>query len=338
MITWVFDMKLMHIFHNQQTIRELADQQRGVILLFEIPKILKPQLPPINQIKKDNSNYGIDTNWVKIPVHIFKDNALLNLPRFVWAKKSWTLTQFHFEFFKLYKGLIANWYKDLKNNEGRSSFNRYLPKWTDPHSGEMLDFDSFSALSDEDKFSALFSGLREESWKDELSKRDWNIEDMPYQLRVENNAGYSQDCHFCSNYQCRKNCPVPFASKMTVLDMLHKVGVDDNTSFYQGKNGKSDFIINLIWHTDFDKSFQKHLSGVVTGVHVEREEEENELETGQKEGLTIDDCFKEFKREEILDEDNKWYCSKCKEHVQATKQLEIFKAPPILVINLKRFK
>lgn len=40
----------------------------------------------------------------------------------------------------------------------------------------------------------------------------------------------------------------------------------------------------------------------------------------------------------MLDEDNKWYCSKCKEHVQATKELEIFKLPPILIINLKRFK
>jgi len=33
-----------------------------------------------------------------------------------------------------------------------------------------------------------------------------------------------------------------------------------------------------------------------------------------------------------------WYCSKCKEHVQATKKLEIYRAPPIFVINLKRFK
>jgi ubiquitin carboxyl-terminal hydrolase 4/11/15 len=54
--------------------------------------------------------------------------------------------------------------------------------------------------------------------------------------------------------------------------------------------------------------------------------------------ITIDDCFNEFKRQELLDEDNKWYCNKCKEHVQATKQLEIFKVPPILIINLKRFK
>ena len=64
-------------------------------------------------------------------------------------------------------------------------------------------------------------------------------------------------------------------------------------------------------------------------------EEDTESET---KGVSIGDCFEEFRKEELLDEDNKWYCNKCKEHVQATKTMEIFKAPPILVINLKRFK
>lgn len=45
-----------------------------------------------------------------------------------------------------------------------------------------------------------------------------------------------------------------------------------------------------------------------------------------------------FEKPELLDEDNKWYCPSCKDHVQATKTLQIFKAPLVLVINLKRFK
>jgi len=48
--------------------------------------------------------------------------------------------------------------------------------------------------------------------------------------------------------------------------------------------------------------------------------------------------LEEFKTSEMLDEDNKWFCSKCKEHVQATKQLEIYRTPPVLVVSLKRFK
>lgn len=33
-----------------------------------------------------------------------------------------------------------------------------------------------------------------------------------------------------------------------------------------------------------------------------------------------------------------WYCPSCKTHVQATKSLKLYKAPLVLVINLKRFK
>jgi ubiquitin C-terminal hydrolase len=35
-----------------------------------------------------------------------------------------------------------------------------------------------------------------------------------------------------------------------------------------------------------------------------------------KEGVTnLIDCFNEFEKPELLDEDNKWYCSGCKDHV-----------------------
>lgn len=101
---------------------------------------------------------------------------------------------------------------------------------------------------------------------------------------------------------------------MTVLDMLHKVGVEDNTSFYSGKGGRSDFVLNLIWHGAFDKSFQRHLSAVSDGKKLNAKEEEEDDPNNQK-NVSIDQCFDEFKSPEILDEDNKWYCSKCKEHV-----------------------
>jgi len=48
--------------------------QGGVTLIFEIPKELNPQLPPLEQIKKDDSNYGIAPSWTKVCVNIYKDN------------------------------------------------------------------------------------------------------------------------------------------------------------------------------------------------------------------------------------------------------------------------
>ncbi len=95
--------------------------------------------------------------------------------------------------------------------------------------------------------------------------------------------------------------------------MLHKVGAEDNVSFYSNKHGKNDFILNLVWHKEFDASFQKHLSSVSNETPIA--EGFNPSEDTDKKEITIDDCFDEFKKPEILDEDNMWYCSKCKEHV-----------------------
>jgi hypothetical protein len=41
---------------------------------------------------------------------------------------------------------------------------------------------------------------------------------------------------------------------------------------------------------------------------------------------------------DILDGENQWYCEKCKEHVDATRKIDIWIVPPILIIHLKRFK
>ena len=39
-----------------------------------------------------------------------------------------------------------------------------------------------------------------------------------------------------------------------------------------------------------------------------------------------------------MDDDNVWYCSKCKDHQQATKTLNIWRVPDVVIISLKRFE
>ena len=54
--------------------------------------------------------------------------------------------------------------------------------------------------------------------------------------------------------------------------------------------------------------------------------------------LTLDQCLDNFTRPERLDDDNKWYCSKCKDHVRAEKTMKLWRLPNILVVHLKRFE
>jgi ubiquitin carboxyl-terminal hydrolase 4/11/15 len=60
-------------------------------------------------------------------------------------------------------------------------------------------------------------------------------------------------------------------------------------------------------------------------------------EARRRNGISLAECFQETAKEEILTEDNAWYCNRCKKLQLASKQLEIWTAPDILVIHLKRF-
>ncbi|ORX40453.1 hypothetical protein BD324DRAFT_610768 [Kockovaella imperatae] len=53
--------------------------------------------------------------------------------------------------------------------------------------------------------------------------------------------------------------------------------------------------------------------------------------------ISLEDCLDEFSKEETLGQDDLWYCPQCKKHQAATKKLEIYQAPDILVICIKRF-
>ncbi|EGG20417.1 peptidase C19 family protein [Cavenderia fasciculata] len=53
--------------------------------------------------------------------------------------------------------------------------------------------------------------------------------------------------------------------------------------------------------------------------------------------IELKTCIDLFTSTEKLGAEDPWYCSKCKVHQQATKKFDIWSAPPILVIHLKRF-
>ena len=57
----------------------------------------------------------------------------------------------------------------------------------------------------------------------------------------------------------------------------------------------------------------------------------------KKKGFTLDDCLNEFGKEEILSQNDAWYCPRCKEHRRASKKFELWTVPDILVVHIKRF-
>lgn len=53
---------------------------------------------------------------------------------------------------------------------------------------------------------------------------------------------------------------------------------------------------------------------------------------------SIEECMNIYLEEEILKGENQWYCGKCKTHVDATKKIDLWILPPILIVHLKRFR
>ncbi|XP_059640812.1 ubiquitin carboxyl-terminal hydrolase 9-like [Cornus florida] len=82
-------------------------------------------------------------------------------------------------------------------------------------------------------------------------------------------------------------------------------------------------------HELYDASYLKdlpevHKSGVTT-------------KKTRQEVVSLFSCLDAFLKEEPLGPDDMWYCPRCKEHRQATKKLDLWRLPDILVFHLKRF-
>ena len=163
LITKCCENKLINIFHNNEKV-EVLDRPRGVILLMEIPKELNPKFPPLTQIKKDDSNNGVSDEWVKIPIHFYKNYGFFGLVRFMWAKKSWTLKELHINFYNHHKDLFYRWLKEIAEN-GSSDKCKAKFLYKHPETGNTLDYSAFLELPMEKQYQALFPRLDEDNWK-----------------------------------------------------------------------------------------------------------------------------------------------------------------------------
>ncbi|XP_050441466.1 ubiquitin carboxyl-terminal hydrolase 32 [Adelges cooleyi] len=63
-----------------------------------------------------------------------------------------------------------------------------------------------------------------------------------------------------------------------------------------------------------------------------------EPQSSHTEPISLESCLAAFTKEEHLSEAEKYYCSACQKHQLASKKLEIWRLPPILIVHLKRFQ
>ena len=132
-----------------------------------------------------------------------------------------------------------------------------------------------------------------------------------------------------------------FDGKEDNLDNLKKYEISKNDSAIdllamELINLNNILVINIDADSEF---YRKSISLEINKCNiVESEDFSKKEEVGDINKITLDDCLQFFNDEEYLDDGNKWFCSNCKNHVNASKKLEFFYLPKILCICLMRFK
>ncbi|EYC34286.1 hypothetical protein Y032_0001g339 [Ancylostoma ceylanicum] len=65
---------------------------------------------------------------------------------------------------------------------------------------------------------------------------------------------------------------------------------------------------------------------------------DREVSVSSRKDIHLMECIDLFTKQEQLGEEDSWYCPKCKKHERATKKLDLWNLPQILIIHLKRFQ
>lgn len=95
-----------------------------------------------------------------------------------------------------------------------------------------------------------------------------------------------------------------------------------------------DCMLELVW-----KNNEKQKEYVlVRSKELEFDEDPGSAtETSRAGHFTLEQCLNLFTKPEVLAPEEAWYCPKCQQHREASKQLLLWRLPNVLIIQLKRF-
>ena len=129
-------------------------------------------------------------------------------------------------------------------------------------------------------------------------------------------------CDYCDRKEC-KNCQLPHSSDIRFSEIVEK-----------NRSGRPFRLEIVVPYQGVEQL--KVLTETIIHESVNKFHDEQRKLTEMQ--YSLEECIEFSSQAETLDEENEVYCSTCKEHVQASKQMTIFRLPKILIIQLKRFK
>ena len=161
----VSNNRFSRLFNTGHTMDDVANNN-GAIFFYELDPSLNPKLPSNNQL--DDGMYGISEENTMIQVHIGKwekerwsgkhERKLLNLPRLLWVKKSWTMKQLHRYTFAYMRQIFQKW-AEATAPDSEDQIRNLIDFPFLNASGKPMTPEEFKSLSDDQAFDLCFKDV-----------------------------------------------------------------------------------------------------------------------------------------------------------------------------------
>lgn len=278
----------------------------------------------VNEVKKKNKMYNLfavekNPEFLSLP-----EDEIINIPCTFDRKESYYSSYYSKKQFTFIRPI------SFLKSDSTMKMNLRIFQYFKPILEEFATEDDkkeFADLNDTELYARLFGNP---------AQRLYEV------LICTNSRGYWL-CYFCQDSKC-DNCKLSEKDDESLSDLLAKI-----------KNSDFTFELEVYWPKNSEgMDLNKRLNKYETLDKKEEPEDSKEeklitrsytssyygkgYDNKTTEERSIYDCFDQFEAPEHLTADNMWYCSKCKKHQPAKKEMKIYKAPQYLIIHLKRFR
>ncbi|CAD8095772.1 unnamed protein product [Paramecium primaurelia] len=179
-----------------------------------------------------------------------------------------------------------------------------------------------------------------------------NIQGKYYNINFRSQSAYWQQCSFCNQKNCQ-DCEADYKDE-TYQQIKTKVLENDQNNKIEliifwiqspFQHVKPADIYQYYQNQQYKKQMEEERNATNNDENNDNQKtkqyvmkSQNYANNNQIQKVTLQECLIQSEQPEQLAEDNAWYCKVCKEHVQAYKSMQIYKASDILIFTLKRFK
>ena len=262
---------------------------------------------------------------IKIPIY-FKNSEF---PRVVSGTEDMTLEELRKKIYLNIRKYIYSPLVSIEEQKDKDTLSQELQNYL--HNMNIKDDKIIQMI--EDEYKILFNPEN----KDEKIKNNINnfLNDIPFNIYLqEKNSdkkiviidknNFFKISEELSNLLGINSFEDTFSEKLSLLDN-YEIYVDFNTNSKYINNKEMKLNSCLVYKTDFKN------------VKIKKKKNNKNISASNNSTITLGDCLKNFSKEEKLEAGNEWYCPKCKKHTLATKKMELYYLPKILIICFKRF-